>query len=275
MNLYLQRSKFRGCVKHCGEEIICGERPLLAEPRFFCSNGPASSSTAQTSENYQVGAQSAPGGPSIGIGAGSTTGAINTTTSDSGNSVNQTNSNNTTVSGDVLTSNNALLLANNVVTSNNALSGQALVAADDMATHSEDIVGGIATSAITTGAQTAQSLGGAAINLGNNATLAAFQFAQNQSVLNYNALNQNTALAFSTINALDTSQAAGAVSAAAQDTLAAVTAAAATPASTSVIYEPSATQPYTGTAATGSGIDSTTLLLIAGIAVVAIYLFKK
>lgn len=224
----------------------CGEPafgPLMVDQRCYCNASPSSTSQ-QTSQNYQVGLQTAPGGPGIALGAGSSAGAITAIASNSGNST--TNSNNTTVAGDVTTSLAGL-----------ALAGQTVTAMQEQSDHSADIISGI---------------GGAAINLGAQVTGEAFQFAQNQSVLNYNALNQNTSLAFSTINAISQANASGAISAAAQNTLAASVAAAAATQPVTPVYVSTGQQPYSGASATGTGI-STTEIVGLGIAVVAIGIF--
>lgn len=200
MNRYFQNQiqNRLGCVKHYGEDIGVPS-PLMIEVRECCGAN-SSSATDQTSENYQVAAQSAPGGPSFGIGSGAQTGAITATTSDSGNV--QTNSNNVTINGDT-----------GVALAGLTLSDHALTAAGQQADHAEELASTLGTQALTT----ATTLGTSAINLGAQATGEAFQFAQNEAVLNYNALNQNTALAFSTIAALDTAQSSGAISAATSD----------------------------------------------------------
>jgi hypothetical protein len=195
--------------------------------------GSSSSSTSQPVTNEQVGLELQQGGQGVAVGAGAQTGAINIT------------------SGDIQTAQMALAGAGTIA-------GQAIVSAGEQAGHAEDIVGGIA---------------GAAINLGSQATGQAFQFAQNQTALAYNALNQNTALAFSTINALDMANAAGAVSAAAQDTLSAAQAATSGGGTgTTVIYKPDQSAPYAGQS---GGMDATTVLLIAVAALAAIYFLKK
>ena len=280
MNLYLLKNRSSGCVKHFGEEICPAQFALQIEQRFFCGPGAgsSSSSSSQTAENYQVGVQTAPGAPGVGIGANANVGALSLKSS-------ATNSNN--YSSVNITTSGATAADAGVV----GVAGQALTTAQESAAQEAELVSGLGTTAFgaatslggqalttaTTGLTLANNLGTAAIASGSNATLAALQFAQNESNLNYNELNQQTSLAFSTINALDTAGAAGAVSAAAQDTLAAATAAAQNSAAQpTVIYEPGAPQYGSNQSVGGSPtISSTAVFVLAIAAVAAIYFFKK
>lgn len=253
MNLYL---KFQSRpLPECADAAFA----LMLEPRCYCGSA-SQSTTQQTSQNYQVGLQTAPGAPGVALGAGSSAGAINASSTTTGSF------NTTTISGDVATSLAGLSLA-----------GQAITEANTGANQSEDIVGGIGTAAINAGTSlgtAAINLGGAALNAGNTATLAALQFSQNQSALNYNELNQQTALAFSTINALDTANAAGQVSGAAQDALAASLAAAQSAnAAPTVIYQPSTQQPYQQQSGSVASTTSNTTWIVLGLVGIAAIIF--
>jgi hypothetical protein len=274
VNLF-NKSKFPGCVKHCGEEIICGPPPLMVEQRFFCGPSSSSSSTAQSAQNQQVALQTASGGPGVAVGAGGSAGAIAvTSTTDSGNTV---------VSGDTLTAAEALALANNTITQDQAagletqsasvgLAETAIQSAQDQAAQSITAMGHQSDQVDAL----ASNLGGAAINLAGDVTNEAFNFAQNESVLNYNALNQNTALAFSTIAALSTAQASGAIAGTAADlSRLAGQIGNQSGGATTVVVPPAASQPYTATD-TGTGTVSAGTLTMIGIVLAALYfLFPK
>ena len=248
MNLYLKFQSRPLC--ECADAAFA----LMLEPRFFCGSA-SQSTTQQTSQNYQVGLQTAAGGPGVALGAGASAGAINASSKTTGSFNTVSDLGNTTISGDVTTSLAGLSLA-----------GQAITEANTGANQLEDIVGGLGTEAI--------NLGGAALDAGNTATLAALQFSQNQSALNYNELNQQTALAFSTINALDTANAAGQVSGAAQDALAASLAAAqASNAAPTTIYEPSTTQPYQQQQGYVASTTSNTTWIVLGLVGIAAIIF--
>jgi hypothetical protein len=295
MNLFYQPTARLGCVKHCGEEIVCGSSPLMIEQRFFClgSYDQTSSTTKQDAYNYQAALQTAGQAPGVVVGAGGTSGAITqSTTTDSGNTV---------VSGDTLTAALALSLANNAITNDQASgiaingqnaalaghsidaqtelaaaaiqaasdqAGQSIVAAEGQADRVADLA--------TTSMELSTNLGGAAINLAGGVVNEAFNFAQNESVLNYNALNQNTALAFSTIAALSTAQASGAISAEAAD-LARIAGQIGTQSggTTTVVVPAASTQPYTAVDTSSGGVSAGTLTMI-GIVLAALYfLFPK
>ena len=286
MNLFNQPSSRHGCVKHCGEEIVCGAQPLMVEQRCFCGPSSSSSSTKQDAYNQQAALQTAGGAPGVNVGAGATTGAVGiTSTVDSGNVV---------VSGDTLTARDAMVLANNTITQDQAagIATTAQVAA--LAGHSIDAQTELATAAISAATDqagqsivasnhavdamesVATTLGGAAINLGSDAVNEAFNFAQNESVLNYNALNQNTALAFSTIAALSTADAAGAISANAAD-LARLAGQIGTQSggTTTVVVPPASTSPTAAASTDTGGVSAGTLTMI-GIVLAALYfLFPK
>ena len=307
MNLF-KKSSSPGCVKHCGEEIVCGSPQLMVEQRFFCGPSSSSSSTAQSAQNQQVALQTAQGAPGVAIGAGASTGAVGITSN--------TDSGNTVISGDTLTARDALVLANNTITQDQAaglvtqqtnaalaghsidaqnelvsaviqsasdMAGQSIVAAAGQADRAEGTVATIAGAAIdasgglaTTVSQLASNLGGSAINLASGVASEAFTFAQNESVLNYNALNQNTALAFSTIAALSTAQASGAISAEAADLARLAGQIGNQSGGTTTVVNPAT--PYTTTPVTTSdtgGVSAGTLTMI-GIVLAALYfLFPK
>lgn len=256
MNLYLKFQSRR--PRGCGDDFVAAAFELMLEPRCYCASA-SSSSTKQSSTNNQVGVQTAPGAPGVGIGAGASVGTVGLTSTFQSNVGNTTPTYN--VSGDTATAAAAMTLAGQVVTYGNDLTGHALTAMQSQDQHSQDLMAGLGGSAI--------NLGGAAINLGGAAVGAAFQFAQNQSVMNYNALNNNTAMAFSTINAIDTANAAGAISAAAQDTLAASLATGQQMQQPAPIDLTGLNTPYT---ATTTGITSTEIVGI-GLAVVTVAIF--
>ncbi len=232
--------------------VSCQAKAIDLATRCY-GGGSSSSSTSQPVTNQQVGLQTG-AGAGIAVGAGSTTGAINISTLDDAQ-------------------------LQTLATAGSSIVNQGIVAAQDTAEHASDVVSSIAGTAITTGAQTAQSLGGAAINAGTQLGVAGLTAGNNLATTalavtnsNLNALNQNTAEAFSVLASMETSQESGAASGEAQDLLAlANKLSSASSAAPTVIYQPVATdtgsQPYTGTAATGSGLSWGTIgLVAAGIA---------
>jgi len=125
----------------------------------------------------------------------------------------------------------------------------------DLTTAASDVT----TTAINTSAQTAQAALAAGQNLANTA--------YSVTSANLNALNANTAEAFSILASMETSQQSGAVSGEAQD-LAALAShlSSLSSAPATVVYQPVATDSGTG-AATGSGLSwGTVALIVAGIA---------
>ena len=260
--------KFDGCAPR----RYVGFAHYAIERRLRCyGGGSSSSSTSQPVTNQQVGLETG-AGAGIAVGAGSTTGAINIQTLSDAQLASLTTA------------------ASNITGGANSVAGQAIVAAQESAEHSADVVSSIAGQAVTTGAQTAQALGGATLNAATTLGTTALTTGQNVAVAgitagenlansaysvtsaNLNALNQNTAEAFSVLASMETSQESGAASGEAQDLLAlANKLSSASSAAPTVIYQPVATdtgsQPYTGTAATGSGLSWGTIgLVAAGIA---------
>ena len=241
-----------GCAPRCYARLPGQDIEALR-----CYGGGSSSSGTTTTTNYEQATLDTGGAAGVNVGAGATTGNINIT------------------SGDVQTAQMAIQSA-----------GQAVVAADGQSEQADDLVASVANNAINsgaatqqtvaniaaqaiqTGAATAQSLGGAAINAGTIMGTAALQYGQNITSLNLNALNQNTALAFSTIAALDTAQASGATSGAVQDLTDAIAkVASGGGGSTAAPVYIEATQPaYTGQTATSSISGGTVALILVGIA---------
>ena len=245
-----------GCAPRCYARLPGHDIEALR-----CYGGGSSSSGTTTTTNYEQATLDTGGAAGVNVGSGATTGAINIT------------------SGDVQTAQMALSGASN-------LAGQAIVTSAEQSEAADDIVANVANNAINsgaatqqtvaniaaqaiqTGAATAQSLGGAAINSGTILGTAALQYGQNITSLNLNALNQNTALAFSTIAALDTAQASGATSGAVQDlTDALARTASGSGGSTAAPVYIETTQPaYTGQTATSSISGGTIALILVGIA---------
>ncbi len=241
-----------GCAPRCYARLPGHDIEALR-----CYGGGSSSSSTPTTTTYQQATLDTGGAAGVNVGSGASTGAINIT------------------SGDVQTAQMAIQSA-----------GQAVVAAAGQSEQADDIVASVANNAVNsgaastaavsniaaqaiqTGAATAQSLGGAAINSGTIMGTAALQYGQNITSLNLNALNQNTALAFSTIAALDTAQASGATSGAAQDlTNALASVASGGGGSTAAPVYIATTQPaYTGQTADTGASTTTILLVFAGIA---------
>ena len=72
--------------------------------------------------------------------------------------------------------------ASNITGGANSVAGQAIVAAQESAEHSADVVSSIAGQAVTTGAQTAQALGGATLNAATTLGTTALTTGQNVAV---------------------------------------------------------------------------------------------
>jgi hypothetical protein len=266
---------------------------LSVEAAIRCYGGGSSSSTTSpTTTNEEVALQTG-AGAGVAVGAGASTGAINITPGDVATSEAAMVLNAEIAAGAVGTvggvanraldtvggfANRALDTVGGVagaaLDTVGGVAGSALVAEDhavDLATgaieHESDTVGTVATTAINTNAL----LAGSVINAGQNIGLASLQFAQNQSELNYNALNQNTALAFSTIDHLISGQTAGQLEAAAQALTAATTPASTTAAQPTIIYAGSTQQPTTvsGTSKMSTG-EWIGLAIVAAVVIYAV-----
>jgi hypothetical protein len=201
----------------------------------------SSSSTSTPVTNQEVAVQTG-AGAGVAVGAGATTGAVNIT------------------SGDVVTSQAAIAAAAAAVNSIVGLASDESHTEVGVIEHEGDGDRAVATSALAVG----QNLG-----------LASLQFAQNETMLNLNALNTNTALAFSTINNLTAAQEAGQISSAAQMLSAATTAAGASGTATpTIIYAGTTQQPLTSGTGT-SKVSTGGWIAIAAVAAIGLYFVTR
>jgi len=228
----------------------------------------SSSSSTSTPVTNQENALQTGAGAGVAVGAGASTGSINITTT----------------SGDVATSQAAINAAAAAVASVVGLASDESHTEAGVIEHEGDTVGTVSNNAINSNTLLAGSvvnagtnLGLAGINLGTNALavgqnlgMAALQYSQNETDLNLNALNTNTALAFSTIDHLISGQTAGQLEAAAQALTNAATPS--TQVQPTIIYAGSTQQPLTsGTGTNGSKMSTGAWIAVAAAAAIGIY----
>ena len=214
----------------------------------------SSSSSTSTPVTNQENALQTGAGAGVAVGAGASTGSINISTTE----------------GDVVTSQAAINAAAAAVASVVGLASDESHTEAGVIEHEGDTVGTVATGAVNANTLIA----GQAIDAGQNLGMAALQYSQNETELNLNALNTNTALAFSTIDHLISGQTAGQLEAAAQ-ALTTATGGSTTTTQPTIIYAGSTQQPLTTSGTGTSKISTGGWIAIAAVAAVGLWAITR